>query len=203
MLPELTQRQKQVFEFILRTIQEKGYAPSIVEIGRKFKISSTNGVNDHLKALEKKGYIRRAGRRAIEILGVHGRPVLTALREVPLLGRIRAGAPILADENIEDYLAVTSDIARGKEVFGLKVKGDSMIEEGIFDGDYAIIRRQEAAENEDIVCALIGDEATLKKFYRKGDTVTLKPANKHYEPIVLSKGELRILGKLIGLMRKY
>lgn len=202
MLPELTQRQKQVFEFLLRTIQERGYAPSISEIGQKFKIGSPNGVNDHLKALEKKGYIRRAGRRAIEILGIHGKPVLTALREVPVLGRVRAGAPVLAQENIEDYMAVPSGIARGKEVFGLKVSGDSMIEDGILEGDYAIIRRQDAAENGDIVCALIGEEATLKRFYRAGDKVTLKPANKNYEPMVFTKGDIRVLGKAVGVIRK-
>jgi len=203
MLPQLTDRQRQVFEFLLSTIQQQGYAPSLEEIGAKLRIASKNGVNDHLKALEKKGYVRRAGRRAIEILGVQGKPVLTALREVPILGRIKAGDPLLAEENLEDYLAVSSELARGKEVFALKVKGDSMIEKGILEGDYAILKGQQTADPGDVVCALIGNEATLKTFSKKGSTVILKPANKNYEPIVLKDGEFRILGKLIGLLRKY
>ena len=199
---DLTLRQKQIYEFLAKTVREKGYAPSIPEIGQRFKIASTNGVSDHLKALERKGYIRRIGNRAMEILSPSGRPLLSGAREVPILGRIRAGIPLLAEENIEGFLTVPPEIARGRELFALKVKGDSMIEDGILEGDCVIIRRQETAENGEIVAALIGAEATLKRFYRKGDTVTLKPSNKNYPPLVLTRGEFRILGKGVGLVRK-
>lgn len=202
MLPQLTPKQKRIYDFLSSTIRGKGYAPSIPEIGQRFKIASTRGVFDHLKALENKGYIKRVGKRAIEILSPKGRPAFPEATEIPIVGRIRAGAPLLADENVEGFLAVANEVARGKETFALKVKGDSMIEDGILEGDYVVIRRQEAAENGDIVCALIGDEATLKRFYRKGNEVTLKPANKNYEPIVVTKGEFRILGKAVGVIRK-
>jgi repressor LexA len=202
MLPELTPRQKMIYEFITGAIRDNGYAPSIPEIGKRFKITSTRGVFDHLKALENKGYIKRVGKRAIEILSVNGRSPFPEATEVPIVGRIRAGAPLLAEENVEGFLAVANEIARGKETFALKVKGDSMIEDGILEGDYVVIRRQEAAENGEIVCALIGDEATLKRYYRNGSDVTLKPANRNYEPITVIKGELLVLGKATGVIRK-
>jgi repressor LexA len=202
MLPELTARQKRIYDFVAGAIRDNGYAPSIPEIGKRFKIASTRGVFDHLKALESKGYIKRIGKRAIEIVSPTGRSGLPEATEIPVLGRIRAGAPVLAEENIEGFLAVANEIARGKETFALKVKGDSMIEDGIFDGDYVIIRRQETADNGDIVCALIENEATLKRFHQKGSVVVLKPANKNYAPITVSKGEFRILGKASGVIRK-
>ena len=202
MLSELTLRQRQIYEFLARTVREKGYAPSIPEIGRRFRIASTNGVSDHLKALERKGYIRRAGNRALEILSLRGRSLVPEAREVPILGRIRAGSPLLAEEHIEGFLTVAHEMARGREVFALKVKGDSMIEDGILDGDCVIIRRQESADNGEIVAALIGEEATLKRFYRKGPTVTLKPGNKNYAPTVVTRGEFRVLGKVVGLIRE-
>jgi len=204
-LSRLTDRQKLIYDFLVRTVREKGYAPSIQEICAKFRIASTNGVFRHLKALEKKGYIRRVGKRALEILSAQGRSVLPDVREVPVLGRVPAGKPLLAEENIEGFLSVAREMAHGREVFALKLKGDSMIEDGILDGDYVIIKRQETAENGDIVCALIDGEATLKRFFRKGNTIALKPANKNYSPIVISRehpGGLRILGKAIGLTRK-
>ena len=202
MFPPLTVRQKRIYDFLAGTIQDNGYAPSIPEIGKRFKIASTRGVFDHLKALERKGYIKRIGKRAIEILNVNGRSAFPDATEIPILGRIRAGAPILAEENIEGFLPVANEIAGGKEAFALKVKGDSMIEDGIFDGDYVIIRRQETAQDGDIVCALIENEATLKRFHRQGSVVILKPANKNYEPITVSKGEFRVLGKATGVIRK-
>jgi repressor LexA len=202
MLPQLTSKQKSIYEFLSNTIREKGYAPSIPEIGQRFKITSTRGVFDHLKALERKGYIKRVGKRAIEIVGQSGRPALPEAKEIPIIGRVRAGAPVLAEENIDGFLPVANDLARGEETFALKVKGDSMIEDGIFDGDYVIIRRQETAENGDIVCALIENEATLKRFHRQRSVVVLKPANKNYDPITVSKGEFRVLGKATGVIRK-
>jgi repressor LexA len=203
MLSRLTTRQKQIYDFLVRTVREKGYAPSIGELGVRFKIASSNGVFGHLKALEKKGYVQRVGRRAIEIRSPGGRPLLPDAREVPILGRVPAGKPLLAEENIDGFLPLAREMAPGKEVFALKIKGDSMIEDGIFDGDYVILRRQETAENGDVVCALIEGEATLKRFQRKGNTVTLKPANRDYAPITLSQGEVRILGKVVALLRKF
>jgi repressor LexA len=161
--------------------------------------ASTHGVFRHLKAPEKKGYIRRVGRRALEILSPQGRPVLPDAREVPLLGRVPAGEPLWAEENIEGFLSVAREMAPGKEVFALRVKGNSMIEEGILEGDYVIIQHQQTAENGNVVCALIDGEATLKKFYKKGDTLT-------YAPIMIpleDSGRFRILGKVVGLMRKF
>jgi repressor LexA len=202
MLPQLTTKQRTIYEFLSTTIREKGYAPSIPEIGQRFKITSTRGVFDHLQALERKGYIKRVGKRAIEIVSQSGRSALPEAKEIPILGRVRAGAPILAEENIDGFLPVASELARGNETFALKVQGDSMIEDSIMDGDLVIIRQQHTVENGDIVCALIGNEATLKRFYRKGNEVSLTPANKNYDPIVVSKGEFRILGKATGVIRK-
>jgi repressor LexA len=187
---------------LLKSIREKGYAPSIPEIGVKFKIVSTNGVSDHLKALEKKGYIRRVGKRAIEVLSMLGKPMLTAVREIPILGRVPAGKPFLSEENVEGLLTITNDLGSGK-LFALQVKGDSMIGAGILEGDRVIVKQQGTAENGEIVCALIEGEATLKRFYKKNGVITLKAENEKYSPITVSQGEFRILGKVVGLMRKF
>jgi len=202
MLPLLTARQKEIYDFLLKSIREKGYAPSILEIGAKFKIVSTNGVSDHLKALEKKGYIRRVGKRAIEVLSMLGKPMLAAVREIPILGRVPAGKPFLSEENAEGLLTITNDMGSGK-LFALQVKGDSMIDAGILEGDRVIVKQQGTAENGEIVCALIEGEATLKRFYRKNGVVTLKAENQKYPPITVSQGEFRVLGKVVGLMRKF
>ena len=202
MLSPLTTRQRLIYDFLVRTVREKGYAPSLEEVGAKFKIASSNGVFGHLKALEKKGYIRRIGRRAIEIVTPQGRPVLPNAREVPILGRVTAGEPLLAEENIEGFVLVARDVASGRGLFALKVKGDSMVEAGILDGDHVIVRGQETAENGDVVCVLVDGEATLKRFEKRGGTVTLRPANKDYAPITLSRGEVRIVGKVVALQRK-
>jgi repressor LexA len=202
MLPPLTSRQKAIYDFLLKTIREKGFAPSIAEIGKQFRIASTNGVSDHLKALEKKGYIRRVGKRAIEIVNALGKAVLTATREVPMVGRVPAGKPFLSDENIEGVLTIPDDMGSGK-LFALQVKGDSMIDAGIMDGDRVIVKQQVGAENGDIVCALIEGEATLKRFFKKDGVVTLKAENEKYPPIVVSEGEFRIAGRVVGLLRKF
>jgi repressor LexA len=202
MLPLLTARQKEIYDFLLKSIREKGYAPSIPEIGAKFKIASTNGVSDHLKALEKKGYIRRVGKRAIEVLSMLGKPMLAAVREIPILGRVPAGKPFLSEENVEGLLTITNDMGSGK-LFALQVKGDSMIDAGILEGDRVIVKQQGTAENGEIVCALIEGEATLKRFYKKNGVVTLKAENQKYTPITVSQGEFRILGRVIGLQRKF
>ena len=202
MLPSLTARQKEIYDFVLKTIREKGYAPSIPEIGRQFKIASTNGVSDHLKTLEKKGYMRRIGKRAIEVLSAGGKPILTAVREIPILGRVPAGKPFLSEENAEGLLTITNDMGSGK-LFALKVKGDSMIDAGILDGDRVIVKQQATAENGQIVCALIEGEATLKRFYKKDGVITLKAENENYPPITVSAGEFRIVGRVVGLLRKF
>jgi repressor LexA len=201
-LPALTDRQKEIYDFLLKSIRERGFAPSIHEIGRQFKIASTNGVSDHLKALEKKGYIRRVGKRAIKLVNALGKSVLTATREVPVLGRVPAGKPFLSEENIETVITIPEDMGSGK-TFALEVKGDSMIGAGIMDGDRVIVKQQATAENGDIVCALIEGEATLKRFFKKDGTITLKAENEKYAPIMVSAGEFRIAGRVVGLLRKF
>ena len=202
MLTPLTDRQKAIYDFLLKSIREQGFAPSIPEIGRQFKIASTNGVSDHLKALEKKGYIRRVGKRAIEVVNVLGKAVLNVTREVPILGRVPAGKPFLSEENTEGFLSIPSDLGSGKQ-FALQVQGDSMIGAGILDGDRVIVKQQTTAENGEIVCALIDGEVTLKRFYKKDGVVTLKAENEQYAPIVVAEGEFRIAGKIVGLLRKF
>lgn len=202
MLPSLTPRQKEIYDFLLKTIRDKGYAPSIPEIGSRFKIASTNGVADHLKALEKKGYIRRVGKRALEVLTALGQPAFTATREIAVLGRVPAGKPFLSEENVEGLLSIPSDMASGK-LFALQVKGDSMVGADILEGDRVIVKQQGTAENGEIVCALINGEATLKRFYKKGGVITLKAENEKYAPIVVADGEFRIAGKIVGLIRKF
>ena len=202
MLPALTDRQKAIYDFLLKIIREKGFAPSIHEIGKQFKIASTNGVSDHLKALEKKGYIRRVGKRAIEVVNALGKTAIPATREVPIVGRVPAGKPFLSEENIEDVITIPGDMSSGK-TFALRVNGDSMIGAGILDGDRVIIKQQGAAENGEIVCALINGEATLKRFFKKDGVVTLKAENEKYAPITVSEGEFRIAGRVIGLLRKF
>ena len=202
MLPTLTDRQKAIYDFLLKTIREKGFAPSIPEIGKRFKIASTNGVSDHLKALEKKGYIRRVGKRAFEVVNALGKAALSATRDVPLLGRVPAGKPFLSEENIEGTLSIPSDMGGGKQ-FALRVQGDSMIGAGIMDGDRVIVKQQATAENGEIVCAVIEGEATLKRFFKKDGTITLKAENEKYAPITVSAGEFRIAGRVVGLLRKF
>src|SRR5437867_12760500 len=150
MLPSLTARQKAIYDFLLKTIREKGFAPSIPEIGKQFKIASTNGVSDHLKALEKKGYIRRVGKRAIEVVNALGKTVLTATRDVPILGKVPAGKQLLSEENIEGILSIHDDMASGK-IFVLQEKGDSRIGVGILDGDKVIVKQQGRDELGEIV----------------------------------------------------
>ena len=202
MLPELTARQKAIYDFLLKTIREKGFAPSIHEIGKQFKIASTNGVSDHLKALERKGYIRRVGKRAIEIANQLSRSAMVATRQVPVLGRVAAGKPLLSEENIQGVITIPDDIGSG-ERFALQVKGDSMIGAGILDGDRVIVKQQGTAENGDIVCAMIEGEATLKRFFKNDGVITLKAENDKYAPITVSAGEFRIVGKVVGLLRKF
>jgi len=201
----LTQRQRQILDFILSEVNRKGYPPSVREIGQAVGLTSSSTVHSHLTALERKGFIKRdpTKPRALEVIdfrlnnkGISPEKV----KNVPLVGRVAAGAPILAQDNIEDNFALPVELA-GENSFMLRVKGDSMIEAGILDGDYLVVRQQSAADNGDIIVALLGEESTVKRFFRKGDRILLKPENKAMEPIITS--DVTILGKVIGLMRKF
>ena len=197
----LTERQSSILEYLKDRIIE-GKIPSFREIRDRFRFKGIKAVSDHLDALERKGYIRRdhGKARAIEILGLRKLDPLI----LPVIGRIAAGSPILAEENIEGTIAVDKAWVRDKNSFVLKVQGDSMIGVGIFDGDYAVIRQDYTAENRSIVAIMIGEEVTLKRFYKTKDQITLKPENEFMEPIVIKKGDARvkIIGKLIGIYRQ-
>ena len=202
MRKDLTDKQELIFDFIKGSIRESGFPPTVREIGDRFGITP-KGAYDHLKAIEKKGFIRCAQNksRAIELLADREEVVPLDAVNIPLVGRIAAGAPLLAVENIEEYLSIPAPVFSGGEFFALKVRGDSMIDEGIHDGDTAIIRRQNTAQNGDIVAALIEDEATLKIFKRAGGKINLIPANSAYRPIVVDQVE--VLGRLAGVFRRY
>lgn len=214
-MEELTERQKEVLRFILQTSEDRGFPPTIREIGEELDIRSTNGVNDHLKALERKGYLTRGDqlsrslvptKRARLVLGM-GKSRDAHMVDVPLLGKVAAGAPLLATENIEDSVRIDSFLlgGNGREVFALRVKGQSMIDDGIHDGDYLFVRKSPTAQPGEIVVALIEDEATVKRYYPEGDRVRFQPANRTMQPIYVSKTEFRqtmILGKVVGVYRK-
>jgi repressor LexA len=214
----LTQRQQQTLEFIRKSIEERGYPPTLREIGEYMGIRSTNGVNDHLRALERKGYLRREDMksRALKLveesLPAAARNFPAAmnddgdLQEVPVLGRVAAGLPLYAEENVIDTVRVDRMLVRGgKEVFGLKVTGDSMIEAGILNGDYIFVRKQSSADRGDIVVALIGDEATVKHYFPERDYVRFQPANSQMAPILVRASDFKstmLLGKVVGVYRR-
>ena len=199
----LTDRQRQVLDFISDSIRKWGYPPTLREIGSHFGIRSTNGVNDHLRALEKKGFLHREDLKSRAL-----RPVFNDddFVDVPVLGKVAAGQPMLAVQNYEDTVKVDRFfIGQNREVFALRVKGDSMIEAGIFDGDYVFIRKQLQASSGEIVVAMIGDEATVKRYYPEGDTIRFQPANAAMSPIIVRKRDFRsvnLLGVVIGVYRK-
>jgi repressor LexA len=197
----LTKRQREIFNFIREHIRGAGYAPSIAEIGKRFKLSSSATVHKHLTRLETKGLIdrQRHRSRAIALADVRGE---AAPPRFALLGYIAAGKPIEALSRRET-LAIFPD-AEDKDVFVLRVKGNSMIEDHIRDGDYILVERRETAENGEIVVALLDNQnATLKRFYREKDHVRLQPANADMEPIIVKNGDLKIQGVAIGVLRKF
>jgi|SRR6185312_6225079 len=227
----LTHRQQMVLDFIRESIADRGYPPTLREIGARMGIRSTNGVNDHLRALERKGYLKREDMksRALRPTGVqlplpvssmggepsnnvhhiHGQPARVDdedLIEVPIVGRVAAGAPILAEEAIVDTVRIDRGLVRGgRDVFGLRVQGDSMIDAGILSGDYIFVRKQLTASKGDIVVALIGDEATVKYYHPERDYVRFQPANKTMAPILVRAVDFKatmLLGVVIGLYRK-
>ncbi len=200
-MSSLTEQQAKVLEVIRESIREHGYPPSVRELGEKLGLKSTATVHTHLRNLERKGFLRRAAQksRAFNVTdsspGVSGGPVVM----VPLVGMVRAGTPVLAVENIEDMVPFPRSFVKSENVFLLKVQGDSMIDAGILDGDYVLVRQQEHADNGDIVVALLGDEATVKSFYREKDAVRLQPRNPRLAPIV--SRDVRVIGKVVGLYR--
>jgi repressor LexA len=229
MADALTQRQRDILDFISASIAERGFPPTLREIGEHFHIRSTNGVNDHLKALEKKGHLRREDlkSRAMrpvlpdgsgEVVPLRRSPMGTGvmevvsagatddLAEVPILGRVAAGQPILAVEHATDTVRIDRVLLSGhREVFGLRIVGESMIEDGILDGDYVFVNKTPTAHSGDIVVAMIDGEATVKRYYPEGDRIRFQPANSNMQPIFVHRSELKsvdIIGIVVGVYRK-
>lgn len=224
MTEPLTERQEKILSFIKKSIQDQGYPPTIREIGEHFGIRSTNGVNDHLKALERKGYLMRGELKSRALSVIDGgrsgggrlprisRRELSAVGEgevveIPVVGKVAAGAPILAQENITDHVRIDSMLLGdgGRKVFALRVAGDSMIGDGIFDGDYIFVRKQLQASSGEIVVAMIEDEATVKRFYPEGERIRFQPSNPRLKPIYVNRDDFRetqIIGVVVGVYRK-
>lgn len=200
---DLTPRQRQILKWIKGFIRKHDIPPTVREIGDAFGIKSSS-VFQFLQILERKGYVKRGdlGARSLIVDG-GGRRERCACVEVPVVGRIAAGQPIEAVEHDAGAVAVRKDLVRGGGAFALKVVGESMIEAGILDGDYVVVRKQETAEDGDIVVALIEGNATLKRLYRERDGVRLEPANRNMVPIRVRSGEFRIQGKVVGVQRQY
>ncbi len=210
-LESLSSRQRQIYSFIVEEIEQKGYPPSVREIGKAVGLKSPASVHNHLKTLERLDYIRRdpSKPRAIEILDNEKKEkdfkdnFDKEMIHVPIVGRVTAGIPILAEENIEDYFPVPTSFikVRGKKLFMLEIDGESMINAGIEDGDYVIAQQQNTANNGEIVIALIDNRATVKRFYKREDYVELKPENPNYDPILVKN--VKLLGKVVGLFRNF
>ena len=197
----LTKRQQEIFDFIKRYGSEHGYPPTVRDIGKAIGLTSSSTVHAHLANLEKVGLLRRdpTKPRAIEVLVDKAKQVVSP-NGLPLVGQVAAGQPVLADENIEDYVPVP-EIAGGEQgEFLLRVKGDSMKNAGILDGDHVVVRRQKAARNGEIVVALVGEEATVKRFFKENDHVRLQPENEQMDPI--RTRELELLGRVVGVCRR-
>jgi repressor LexA len=206
---ELTERQQEILSFILQFRDENGYPPTLREIGRRFEISSTFGVKRHLDALVKKGYLNIESNASRGISIVKEDPVKLRedtdenYRKIPIVGRVAAGSPILAMENIEGSIVIDpAFIKRSQDCFALKVKGDSMVNAGIFENDLVIVAPRNDAANGDIVVAMLDDEVTVKTFEKKNEAIRLLPQNDNYEPIEIDKSkEFKIVGKVTGVVR--
>jgi len=208
MAERVTSRQREILEFIERQMRERGYPPSVREIGDAVVLTSPSTVHSHLNTLERLGFLRRdpTKPRAIEVrwdsssgAALDRRPA----RHVPLVGDVAAGTDVLAEENVEELLPLPADFTGEGEVFMLRVRGDSMIEAGILDGDYVVARSQPSADKGDVVVAGIpGGEATVKTYARKGNKVVLVPANARLEPLVFDPSEVTIFGKVITVLRR-
>ena len=198
---DLTKRQREIFEFIRRYASRYGYPPTVREIGKAVGLHSSSTVHAHLANLEKVGLLRRdpTKPRAIELLVDRAKRAMRG-PGLPLVGDVAAGEPILAEENIEEYLELPSAVGGDEGDYVLRVSGDSMRDDGILGGDYVVVRHAEDALDGEIVVALIGDEATVKRFYRENDRVRLQPANKAYKPI--RTRDAKVLGRVVGVFRR-
>ena len=206
---ELTGRQQEIWDFVVEYVDRHGYPPTVREIGAEVGLASPSTVHAHLANLERVGLLRRdpTKPRALELVGLRREeppPPAAEVRRLPLVGQIAAGGPLLADQNVEDYLAVPEPLSRGGEEFLLRVRGDSMIGAGILEGDFVVVHRQQDARNGDIVVALAGDdesvdEATVKRFFRENGRIRLQPENDVLEPIFADY--VQILGKVVGVFR--
>ena len=200
---KITNKQKEILTFIKTEILAKGYPPAVREICEAVNLKSTSSVHSHLETLEKNGYIRRdpTKPRAIEIMDDSFQMVRNEMASIPIVGTVAAGQPILAEENIEGYFPIPTEYAPNAESFVLKVKGESMINVGIFDGDQIFVECCNTARNGDTVVALIDDSATVKTFYKEVDHIRLQPENDTMEPIIIK--DCQILGKVYGVFRLY
>ena len=198
---KISKKQQEILEYIKSQILERGFPPAVREICEAVGLKSTSSVHSHLETLEKNGYIRRdpTEPRAIEILDDDFNHVRREMVNVPIIGSVAAGQPILAQENIEDYFPFPVERMPNKQTFLLKVKGESMINAGILDGDYVLVQEEKTASNGDMVVALIDDGATVKTFYKEEGVFRLQPENDFMDPIIVK--EVSILGKVIGVMR--
>lgn len=199
----LTEKQEQILACIKQGLKDRGYPPSVREICLAVGLRSTSTVHAHLNKLEEKGFIRRdpTKPRAIEVFDDEANWLTDHVTPVPVVGRVTAGEPILASHNIEDYFPLPTHMTRNKDVYMLKVKGESMINAGILDGDYIVVKEQSYANNGEIIVALIDDAATVKRFYKEANRIRLQPENDTMDPIYAK--EVTILGKVIGLFREF
>ena len=197
----ITPKQKEILEYIKDQILTRGFPPAVREICEAVNLKSTSSVHSHLETLEKNGYIRRdpTKPRAIEILDDNFNLTRREMVNIPIIGRVAAGEPLLAEQNIEDYFPIPVEYMPNKQTFMLQVQGESMINAGIFDGDLVIVEQQPTAENGDIVVAMIEDSATVKRFYKEDGHYRLQPENDSMEPIIVN--EVSIIGKVVGLYR--
>ena len=198
---KISSKQQEILEYIKQEILNKGYPPAVREICEAVHLKSTSSVHSHLETLEKNGYIRRdpTKPRAIEIIDDNFNLTRREVVNVPILGQVAAGQPLLAVENIENYFPIPTEFMPNAETFMLKVKGDSMINAGIFNGDKILVQKQSDAQNGDIVVALVDDSATVKTFYKEEGFIRLQPENDFMDPIIVR--DCQILGKVIGVFR--
>lgn len=198
----ISTKQREILEYIKAQILEKGYPPAVREICEAVNLKSTSSVHSHLETLEKNGFIRRdpTKPRAIEILDDDFNITRREVSNIPIIGKVAAGSPILAQENITDYFPIPVDYLPNKETFMLIVKGDSMINMGIYDGDYVLVEAASTAKNGDVVVALVDDSATVKRFYKEDGHYRLQPENDSLDPIIVP--ECQVLGKVISLYRR-
>lgn len=198
---KITAKQREILEYIKNEILNKGYPPAVREICEAVQLKSTSSVHAHLESLEKNGYIRRdpTKPRAIEIMDENFNLTRREVVNVPVIGSVAAGEPILAVENIESYFPIPAEMMPNQNAFMLKVKGDSMVKAGIFEGDKVLVQQQQTAENGEIVVALVDDSATVKRFYKEAGHIRLQPENDAYEPIIVT--DCTIMGKVFGVFR--